>query len=178
MIVFIRYFFPLLILVIGVSGCSSNIPELIRSAPKADIELAEVQSNPKIFVGSSVRWGGNIVSVENFNSYTMVEILGRSLSNDGEPNDSGKSKGRFLAKLAGFLDPEDYPKGRLMSVTGKLAANISKRIGEYLYEYPVVEAEVYYLWPEPEFYPYPYPYYRDPFFYPWYPYGYRYPYFW
>lgn len=64
----------------------------------------------------------------------------------------------------------------MMSVTGKLATKVSKRIGEYLYDYPVIDAEAYYLWPETE--PYPYPYYPDPFFHPWHPYGHRYPYFW
>ena len=76
--------------------------------------------------------------------------------------------------MSGFLDPEENPKGRLLSVTGTLSANVKKRIGEYLYDYPVVDSEARYLWPEEEVYPYPY--YRDPFYYPWYPYGYWHPY--
>ena len=164
------------VVIVVTAGCSSNVPELIRKSPTTDIELTEVQLNPQGFIDAHVRWGGNILAVENFKSYTLVEILGRPLSASGKPDDSGKSKGRFQAKLSGFLDPEEYPKGRLMSVTGTLSENIRKTIGEYIYDYPVVEAEVHYLWPEEV--TYPYPYYPDPFFRPWYPYGYRYPYYW
>ena len=174
----IKLLLPACTLVAVMAGCASNIPELIRKGPAAEIGIPEVQLNPKSFTGSRVRWGGNIVSVENFKTYTLVEVLGRPLSEQGKPDVGSRSKGRFLAKLSGFLDPEEYPKGRLLSVTGTLSANIRKPIGKYLYDYPVIEAEARYLWPEEEPYYPPYPYYRDPFFHPWYPYGYRYPYWW
>lgn len=173
----LKYLLPACIIVTVTAGCASNVPELIRKSPAGNIEISEVQKNPEGFIGSSVRWGGNIVAVDNFKTHTLVEILGRPLSESGEPDESAKASGRFLAKVSGFLDPEEYPKGRLLSVTGKLSVNIRKPVGEYLYDYPVIEAEARYLWPEVEPY-YPYPYYRDPFFYPWYPYGYRGPYYW
>lgn len=79
---------------------------------------------------------------------------GTSALGTGKPDIGSRSKGRFLAKLSGFLDPEEYPKGRLLSVTGTLSANIRKPIGKYLYDYPVIEAEARYLWPEEEpYYP-------------------------
>lgn len=170
----LKYLLPACIIVAITAGCASNIPELIRKDPPTKIEISEARLNPKGLVGSRVRWGGNIVAVENFKTYTLLEILGRPLSENGRPDDSAKSKGRFLARVQGFLDPEENPKGRLMSVTGSLSETIKKRIGEYLYDYPVVDAEARYLWPEEEVYPYPY--YRDPFYYPWYPYGYWHPY--
>lgn len=172
----LKYLLPACIIVAVTAGCASNVPELIRKSPIANIEISEVRSNPKGFIGSRVRWGGTIVAVENLKTESLVEILGRPLSASGEPDDRAKGKGRFLVKISGFLDPEEYSKGRLLSVTGKLSANIRKTIGEYLYDYPVIDAEARYLWPEIE--SYPYPYHRDPFFNPWYPYGYRYPYFW
>ena len=173
----LKYLLPACIIVAVTSGCASNVPELIRNSPGTDIQISEVQMNPKRFIGSRVRWGGNVVAVDNFKTYTQVEILGRPLADNGKPDDSARSRGRFLARLSGFLDPEEYPKGRLLSVTGNLSANTEKAIGQYLYTYPVVESEARYLWPEEEPY-YPYPYYRDPFFHPWYPYGYRHPYYW
>ncbi|MCB1872969.1 MAG: Slp family lipoprotein [Gammaproteobacteria bacterium] len=171
----LRYLLPACFLAAVTAGCASNIPELIRMGPPTKLEISDARLNPKALKGSRVRWGGNVVAVENFKTYTLLEILGRPLSDNGKPDESAKSMGRFMARVPGFLDPEEHPKGRLLSVTGKLSTPIEKRIGEYLYDYPVVDAEARYLWPKEEVYPYPY--YRDPFYYPWYPYGYWHPYY-
>ena len=177
----LKYLLTGFILAALTAGCASNVPKLIQQKPPTNIEIIEARLNPERVIGSRVRWGGNIVAVENRKNHTLVEILGRPLSTSGEPDDSAKSKGRFLVRLSGFLDPEEYSRGRLLSVTGVLSANLKKSIGTYVYDYPVVTAEAHYLWPEVEAYPYPYyrdPFYRDPFFNPWYPYGYRHPYYW
>ncbi|MCP4286748.1 MAG: Slp/YeaY family lipoprotein [Gammaproteobacteria bacterium] len=171
-----RYcFLSVCILAFAITGCASNVPQLIRKQPPADIEISEVQLKSESFVGSVVRWGGTVVNVKNLRTHTMVEILARPLAKSGKPDDSGRGKGRFLARISGFVDPEEYTQGRLLTVTGKLSRIVKNTIGEYLYDYPVVEAEARHLWPEVEVYPYPY--YRDPFYYPWYPYGYRHPYY-
>lgn len=158
------------------NGCSSNVPELIKMAPPGNIQVAEVQQAAGRFNHSQVRWGGTIIKVDNRKESTFIEVLARSLASEGKPDSGSDGQGRFMVKVKGFLDPEEYPKDRLLTVTGSVTQVIERSVGDYKYTYPVVEAEVYFLWPEEK--DYPYRYYRDPFYDPWYPFGYRYPYYW
>lgn len=162
-----------------ITGCASNVPELIRAAPAGDLRVEEVQQQQSAdFAGSQVRWGGSIISVRNEADQTLIEILSRELSKDGKPNEESKSRGRFIARIAGFLEPEEYPKDRLLTVTGEVRKVVEQPVGSYPYPYPVVDVKAYHLWPETKEYPPRYydPFY-DPYFYP-YPYWRRYPYYW
>ena len=160
-------------------GCAStSVPVSIRTAPADDIRVEEAQHEANHFVDSKIRWGGSIISVQNHPQETRIEILSRSLSKEGKPREESNSGGRFIARIPGYLEPEEYPKDRLMTVTGTIKELLEKPVGNYPYPYPVVDVESYYLWPEEKRYP---PHYYDPFydpyFYPYpYPYWRRYPY--
>jgi outer membrane lipoprotein len=159
------------------AGCAStSVPEAISIAPAGDISVEEVQQQKDRFVDNKVRWGGSIISVQNHAKETRIEILSRNLSKAGKPREETKSGGRFIARIPGFLEPEEFPKDRLMTVTGTLKEVLEQPVGNYPYPYPVVDTEAYYLWPEEKRYPSQYydPFY-DPYFYP-YPYWRRYPY--
>lgn len=161
------------------SGCASTVPESIRIAPADDIRVEEVQQADGRFVDSKVRWGGTIISVKNQAEETRIEVLSRKLSKDGKPLTSSKSEGRFIARIKGFLEPEEYPKDRLLTVTGTLQKVVEQPVGKYPYPYPVVDVQAYHLWPQEKHYPPPYYYdpFYDPYFYP-YPYWRRHPYYW
>lgn len=160
------------------SGCASQVPELIRTAPAGDIRVDEVQQKPgESFIGSKVRWGGHIISVHNQTDSTLIEVLSRTLDKNGKPDQDSKSQGRFMARIPGFLEPEEYPKDRLLTVTGQVNEVLEQAVGSYPYPYPVVDVEARHLWPEVKSYHrhhYYDPFY-DPYFYP-YPYWRRYPY--
>ncbi len=165
-----------LLLVVMLSGCASQVPVLIRNAPPGDLRVEEVQRKSDDFAGTEVRWGGTIISVSNQADETFIEVLSRPLNKEGKPQEDRKSGGRFLARIPGFLEPEEYPKDRLLTVTGRVREVIEQAVGNYPYPYPVVEVKAYHLWPEVKRYPPRYydPFY-DPYFYP-YPYWRRYPY--
>lgn len=168
-----------LISVLLLSGCASTVPESIRMAPADDIRVEEAQQAGQRFVDSQVRWGGSIISVKNQADNTLIEVLSRKLSKDGKPLTDSKSQGRFIARIKGFLEPEEYPKDRLLTVTGTLQKVVEKPVGNYPYPYPVVDVKTYHLWPQEKNYPPPYYYdpFYDPYFYP-YPYWRRHPYYW
>ena len=162
-------------------GCATPVPEAIRTAPPTDVQLAEVRGEAQRFIGATVRWGGAIASVRNLASVTQMEIVGRRLDSDGRPYDEDQSAGRFLAEVAGFLDPTVYAAGREVTVRGVIERVVEDAIGDYRYTYPLVRAQQIYLW-APRLPPVP-PRYYDPYWYdPWYPWGwpyyypYRYPY--
>lgn len=168
------------ILALVLHGCASSIPKPISTPPPGNATLAEVRNNTEQFIGTQVRWGGAIDNVENRANETLVEIVGKELNRNGRPIEEDKSQGRFVARINGFLDPAIYAKGRLITVSGTIKEKIAKPIGEFMYSFPVVDAESYFLWqPLPKRSRYD----HDPFWYydPWFPYPYPWwhrPYYW
>ncbi|MEW8624838.1 MAG: Slp family lipoprotein [Candidatus Thiodiazotropha sp.] len=162
-----------------ISSCASKIPLAIRTPIDGDIRVDEVQQDAEPFIDSRVRWGGEIISVENLADETHIEILSHRLNKSGKPMDSKKSRGRFIARMEGFLEPEDFPKERLMTVVGRLEEVVEKPVGEYPYSYPQVRVQSYHLWPKQIDPAYHHRYYYDPFYDPfYYPYWRRHPIYW
>ena len=169
------------------SGCVSNIPEQIRSAPPGSPDIEEVRSDIDHYSGVDVRWGGEIVSVKNFEAHTQVEVVARTLSSSGRPNAITHSTGRFLGNIPGFLDPAIYAEKRQITVFGTVAGSTTYSIGEYAYQSPIVNVRSHVLWqPLPQYDPYyRHHYWYVPWYGPWYDpwyrhrywgYPYRYPY--
>ena len=150
------------------TGCvSSQVPQAIREAPTRPVSISQVQHEPDRFLNWRVRWGGTIVAVHNRERTTEIEVLSRPLSSNGKPREKGAGQGRFIALLAGFADPAEYPEKRLVTVTGRLARVQTRAVGEYPYPYPVLAVEQSHLWPEP-LPPQPPYFYPDPWYRPWY----------
>jgi outer membrane lipoprotein len=163
-----------------ISSCASKIPLAIRTPVDGDIRVDEVQQATEQFSGSRVRWGGDIISVENQAAETHIEILSQRLNKSGKPVNSSKSRGRFIAIIDGFLEPQDFPKDRQITLVGSIEGVIEKPVGDYPYTYPQVRVESFHLWPKriQPVYHYPH-YYYDPFFDPFYsPYWRRHPIYW
>jgi outer membrane lipoprotein len=158
-----------------VAGCASHIPNEIRQAPQNNPIVAEVRTGPDRFVGSEVRWGGVIASVENLQTQTRLEIVARDLTNSGRPQNNDYSPGRFLADVAGFLDPAVYAVDREITVFGVVFGSKDKPIGQYPYRYPVISVKQHLLWeplPKRDVYRYP-SYWYDPWYDSWYDPWYR-----
>ena len=98
--------------------------------------------------GAMVRWGGRIVDVEPQPNRTCFEMISMRLSNTGRPYwASDDVVGRFIACRTGFYDPALLEKNREVTFTGRVAGYENRRIGQYDYRFPRVEADVVYLWP-------------------------------
>lgn len=98
--------------------------------------------------GQLVRWGGRIVQVEPQTNRTCFEMISTRLDVYGRPywasDDTG---GRFLACRQGFYDPALFQVNREVTFAGRVAGYETRRIGQYDYRFPRVEADVVYLWP-------------------------------
>lgn len=121
-----------------------------------------------------VRWGGVIAAVEPLPDQTCFQIVGKPLRSNGRPVDADETNGRFLACRQGFYDPKIFAEGREVTITGRLAGNETRRIGEFEYAHPKVLADTIYLWPDDGNARNRYPYYP----YGYYPYGYYRWYWW
>lgn len=161
----------LLVVVALALGACATAPKTIRTPIDGPPVLAAVQNADK-YVGERVRWGGAIMEVENRRAETWIQVVARRLHRGGRPIDSSTTTGRFFARVPGFLEPEEYQRGRDITVVGTLTKGVTRHIGEYLYQFPVVKVDDLYLWePLPEYDTYfYYPYLWDPFYDPWWPY--------
>jgi outer membrane lipoprotein len=162
--------FPFLVFIFMLSACASNIPIEIQQDAN-DITIDAVRSNFERYKGQYVRWGGTIIGVENNESDSWIEIVGKQLNSYGKPKYSDHSLGRFLVRVEGFVDPAIYKTDRVLTVYGVVESRVVRQIDEHPYTYTLIEAEKHYLWREYNryrHYAYYYPYY--------YPYRYYYPY--
>jgi outer membrane lipoprotein len=98
--------------------------------------------------GDEVLWGGMIVNSTNLDDATRLEVLAYPLDGAQRPRTSAEPNGRFLAIEPGYLETVDYRQGRLVTVRGTLKETRAGQIGEADYNYPVVQADRLYLWPE------------------------------
>jgi outer membrane lipoprotein len=120
--------------------------------------------------GESVRWGGEIINVDPRADKTCFEILARDLDASARPVARDPSNGRFIACRDGFYDPEEFKRGRDLTVVGRLDGTEHGKVGEFDYTYPRVAADAIYLWPKRPLYVAS-PYYYDPWLGPWWGYG-------
>jgi outer membrane lipoprotein len=151
-----RAYFSIIVIAAIAAGCASKPPPSIARIPLENPALARVLLDLDRFTGSEVRWGGEITRVENRATETWVEIVRRELRDNGRPETSGKSDGRFIASFKGFVDPVVYEVGRPLTVIGTIEDQITRPIGEYDYRFPVVVVESSYLWKEVTVAPGPY----------------------
>ncbi|MGH8173992.1 MAG: Slp family lipoprotein [Rhodanobacteraceae bacterium] len=144
-----------------VLGACASIPTPLQGefSPITPREAAESGGS-----GPAVRWGGEIILVAPQERRTCFEILARALDSTARPVNRDPSAGRFMACRDGFYDPEEFAKGREITVVGHLDGIEKGLVGQFDYTYPRVAADAFYLWPKrPLYVPYYDPWYGDPF---------------
>ena len=92
------------------------------------------------------------------------KILARELDASARPTHRDASLGRFMACHEGFYDPEEFDRGREITVVGRVTGTDHGKVGQFDYAYPHVDASAVYLWPKRPLYVRT-PYYYDPWLY-------------
>ncbi|HFB64337.1 MAG TPA: Slp family lipoprotein [Aeromonadales bacterium] len=141
-------FLSITAMVVLLSACANRYPEPINQQVNADVTVKDIQNGLKVDNSFVIRWGGVIANINNHQKETWLEVVQLPLAGNGEPQKSDTTDGRFLVKVDAFLDPAIYAKGRVFTVVGALSGVTKGKIGEHDYQYPVVNAEGYILWPE------------------------------
>ncbi len=135
----------LFVLSAALAGCATA-PKPLRGEFAA---TAPEQSALEGRAGDLVRWGGRIIHVAPSPQRTCFEILARELGSSARPVPSADhSLGRFIACRSGFYDPAIFTSERDVTITGRIVDFETRRIGDFDYRYPRLDAEVIYLWPE------------------------------
>jgi outer membrane lipoprotein len=159
------------------SGCAYPISKSLREEANPKLTLPVVQPDPSAYVGSLVIWGGRIIKTDNHPNHTDIIVLEMPLRYQEKPEDPSKSRGRFIARTAQFLDPDLFNKGRKITVAGKIEGAEKRPLGKTEYSYPVIQVSELHLWEKEHVVYYP-PYYGwgwgwgwySPLYEPWGPY--------
>jgi outer membrane lipoprotein len=169
----------LVIITLALAGCAESISDkFLKQVDNKNITFEQLIKNPDQYVGNSILLGGVIVSTENKNDGTLLEIYQTELDSSGEPKDVDISKGRFLAWDKDFLDSQIFRSGRRVTIVGVVKGVEYRKVGQVDYHYPYLVVKDIYLWRNVRARMYPryyWDYYGPMWGYP-YPYGWYYPY--
>lgn len=105
-----------------------------------------VAQTPERFGNSEVIWGGRIVQVKVFADHSEIELLAYPLDSSQRPKVSDVGDGRFIAVMAGYVEPLNYPSGAMMTIHGRLDGSRAGKVGEANYVFPLVSVQQSHVW--------------------------------
>jgi len=128
------------------TGCASYpVSKNLREQAKP-LTIPQVASNPTAYKGTVVIWGGGVVQTVNHTNGADIYVLDMPLTRDGRPDRSGISGGRFIAHSQGFVDPQVFKKGKLITVAGTVTGVQTEPLQKIQYTYPVIAIDELHLW--------------------------------
>ena len=135
----------LLFLTSLLAGCAST-PVFDTSAVVKSLTPQSVIAEPADSRGKTALWGGTILDTRNLQDSTRIEVLAYPLDSSQRPLLGSKPLGRFIVDHKGYLEPETFSQGRLISVLGIIVESQDGQVGDSAYTYPVVDAQQLHLW--------------------------------
>ncbi|OLQ94387.1 starvation-inducible protein [Vibrio ponticus] len=129
---------------LALTACSSLPEQLASDNPNLITDYATWQQTPN--VNTDVRLGGVIASVDNQADRTRIEVVNLPIDSAGKPDIDQEPKGRFVVYLQGFEDPVAFAPGRLITFLGSSNGTEVSPVGEFDYDFPVMNAQGYRLW--------------------------------
>jgi len=161
----------IILISIAMVSCSV-ISHQVRTEADPPVPFQTLIRDVNKFLGHTVILGGYILETKNLESETILKVLQTPLRFGEDPDLKKRSEGRFRVYHKGFLDPEVYAKGQVITVAGKVIGTGVEKIGDEQIQYLKIENREIYLWSNytnnPQyFYPWPYRYNRtlDPYWY-------------
>lgn len=126
-------------------GCATPVFRNLENT--IPITPIDVQQSPGSFDGAEILWGGRIVSVENLEGSTRVEVIAYPLNRAQQPVPDADSIGRFMLFVPGFAEPVDYAPGRHLTAQGVVSGTWQGLVEGQNYPFPVVRVSAVNIWP-------------------------------
>lgn len=135
----------LISLILWLTGCAtsshqSQFSNQINIAPAIDVAYDDVIKNVPAHIGVNVRWGGQIIAVEDTQNITRLTVLAFPLNEKGQPNhERGENfiGGRFIVETDSFKPDES---NRFITVYGQISNNEVLKNGHLTKTIPVITA--------------------------------------
>jgi outer membrane lipoprotein len=106
-----------------------------------------VAEAPERWIDRDVVWGGMIVEVRNYERYSEIELLAYPLDEKQRPLIDRADQGRFIALLPGYIEANDYPQGRFLSLVGRITGERRSLLRDQPRVWPEVDVDRVFLWP-------------------------------
>lgn len=142
-------FLGLLLAILPVSACINPLSQQAVDKVDRETSFARVAENPTAFVDRHLLLGGVILSVEDEENGSLLELMQWQLTPWGEPLALDTAGHRFLVRSKQPLDPGDYQRGRLVTLTGQVLGSETRLLGEHPYDYPLFALQEIHLWQTP-----------------------------
>ena len=146
----------------------SVISHQVRSEADPPVPFQTLIRDADKFLGHTVILGGYILETKNLESETILKVLQTPLQFGEEPDLRKRSQGRFMVYHKGFLDPEVYSKGQVITVAGRVIGTAVEKIGDEQIQHLKIENREIYLWSNYTnkpvyYYPWPHRYHQSPY---------------
>lgn len=128
------------------TACSST-SQTMQSNRYDDLQLKQVTPSVASYKGETVRWGGKIIKVHNFDTHSQLQLVQFPLNRYGRPIQANNSQGRFFTRSNDFLDPEIFKEGMMLTVVGQISDQASITVDKKNLVVPVVEIQESQRWP-------------------------------
>ena len=113
--------------VAALSGCAS-VPDAIKgTTPTPQQDLVRVMNAPQLYVGQEARFGGKVVSVQNQQGKTRLEIATVPLDGAARPGWANRRVGVFCRRER-LYRPVDF-RGQLVTVVGPIVGVVDGKVG-------------------------------------------------
>lgn len=133
--------------VVMLAAACTPLPQAVKMAPQPDIQLSQVQKDSAHYVGNTVRWGGQVVSVYPDGSGSTILVAQFKLNSYGRPKIDKTSHDYFLVHSKKTIDPDVYDPDTLITVIGKTSGDKTIQVNKHDLTAPQVEADQVYRWP-------------------------------
>jgi outer membrane lipoprotein len=129
-----------------ITACGPSISQQLKERNIHPIPFGQLVGNPQNHQGQEVILGGYVLQTGKESGTTQITILQAPLDSvTFEPKAHELSEGRFLVSSQEQLAPDDYSRGRSVTVLGNVSG-ISEHSGS---DNLLIQAEKIYLWPKP-----------------------------
>ena len=132
---------------VWLAGCATG-PAFDTSRIDKSVTPRSAVAELAATTGKSVLWGGVILSTDNLEHSTRIEVLAYPLDSDQMPQRDRDPMGRFILEHKGFLEPASYAEGRMLTTVGTVSGTQVGKVGDSDYTYPVIDTSELYLWPK------------------------------
>lgn len=134
-----------IVLPVAIAACAPA--PIYRTGPSSVTATPEqVATSPQNFQGLEVVWGGTVVSVQNRPDHSDIEILAYPLDSSQRPRLKQPALGRFVAIVAGFVDPLNFPAGAPVTLRGTLDGARGGMVGDANVTFPLVRSDAIHRW--------------------------------
>lgn len=131
----------LLVMAALLGGCAHVMSDAGLKPVDRSLTYSDVRKNPEALAGKQVLVGGVIAGIKSSGDVVMLEVAQLELFNNGVPDDSSPSGGRFLAISSELLNPAIYHPGNLVTIIGEIKGKKIQKLEGADYPYPLISVK-------------------------------------